>query len=564
MDAAIAAENFVNIPLTLIAAGSNPRKYFDPAKLEELTASVRVSGIIQPILVRPSENGLYSIVAGERRFRAAIAARLKDIPAVIKEMSDAEAEAAALVENTVRDDMSVSEEAVAAGKILERVQGDRAEAAKSLGWPLSKLNRRIALLNLCPEAMDALTTRKILVGHAELLATIPMGKQERPLANIIEKNLTVQQVKDSLIKLSTDFKSAIFDTTACVSCGFNSTVQSSLFSESIGVNDRCTSGECFKAKTAEKIEEIKTSLSEEVQTVKVLEVGDSGFTKLIVDGATGVGAAQYEACKLCSKLGATLSNIPGEVGQVEREICFDTDCNIAKIAERIKAEKTAAKTEKKPTQAKTAGSTATAKTNTSTNERAEPNVASLSQKVIEYRRKQVWEPALRKELAAQIDKAKSFALDLLLTGDGRLISKDTLVGFFGKISGTEYPNKENYSDKKVGFPEVAHGLDVEQFDKVLAAAAVSAISSSEIKDERIKKLLTFLECDLSKHFTLTADLLTLLTKTEIEAVCVSVGLDKVVKDFKKVMSGKRDEAIKTILAADFLFKGAVPPLLFYA
>lgn len=528
--------------------------------MEELTASVAQNGIIQPIMVRPVDNGFFSIVAGERRYRAALAAQMLEIPAVIKEMDEGEAEIIALAENVNRADMSVAEEAVAAGKILERVNGDRDEAAKTLGWPLSKLNRRIALKNLVPEALQALTTRKILVGHAELLASVIPEKQTKALSNIIDKNLTVQQVKDFLIKVSTDFKSAIFDTAACVSCKYNSTVQSSLFNETIGASDRCSNPDCYKVKTDSKIEEIKAVLSEEVQMVKVIEVGDSGFTKLIVDGATGVGEEQFETCKICSKLGVTVSTVPGEVGRIEREICFDTSCNMKMVANRIKAEKNTTNGGTK--EAKSGGSASTKKVSGTSS--GEPKVAGLSQKIIDYRRKQVWEIACMKELAAQIDKAKSFALDLLLTGDGRLMDKDKLTGYFGKIGGVEYPKTESYSDKKIGHPELVHGLPPEKFDKMLAAAAVSAVSSSDFKDERIKKLLGFLECDLTKHFTLTADFFNLLTKNEIEAVCTSVGLDKVVKDFKKVLSGKRDDAIKSILASEFQFEGSVPTILDYA
>lgn len=563
MQIATISNGFSTIPLSMIIINpNNPRKYFDEGEMEELTASVVQNGIIQPIMVRPIDNGFFSIVAGERRYRAALAAQLAEIPAVIKEMDENEAEIIALAENVNRADMSVAEESVAADKILERVNGDRDEAAKTLGWPLSKLNRRIALKNLVPEALQALTTRKILVGHAELLASVVPEKQEKALSNIIDKNLTVQQVKDFLIKVSTDFKSAIFNTAACGSCKYNSTIQSSLFNETIGASDRCSNPDCYKAKTDSKIEEIKAALSEEVQLVRVIEVGDNGFTKLIVDGATGVGEEQFETCKICSKLGATVSTVPGEVGRIEREICFDTSCNMNMVANRIKAEKNATNEHGGTKEVKSGGSTSTKKVSGTSS--GEPKVAGLSQKIIEYRRRQVWEIACMKELAAQIGKARSFALDLLLTGDGRLMDKDKLTGYFGKIGGVDYPKTESYSDKKIGHPELVHTLSPDKFDKMLAAAAVSAVSSSDFKDERIKKLLGFLECDLTKHFTLTADFLNLLTKNEIEAVCASVGLDKAVKDFKKVLSGKRDDAIKTILASEFQFEGSVPSILDYA
>ena len=163
------------IPLTLIERNpNNPRKHFDGADMDELVRSVRTNGILQPILVRNTGEG-YTIVAGERRYHAAMLVFGEDgeIPAIVKDMTDEQADAAALIENTVRSEMSLTEEAVAAKKILDDANGDRDEAAARLGWPLSKLNRRIGLLNLIPDAMIALTERDILVGHAELLAAIP-------------------------------------------------------------------------------------------------------------------------------------------------------------------------------------------------------------------------------------------------------------------------------------------------------------------------------------------------------------------------------------------------------
>jgi len=556
-------EGMAPVPLSLISPSPyNPRRHFDEAGMAELTDSVRANGVIQPINVRPLQGGRYEVVAGERRYRAALAAGLVDIPAVIKQLSDEEAEKIALIENTVRDDMGIVEEAEAAERVLNRANGDRGEASRALGWPLSKLNRRIALLNLVPEAREAVTLKSILVGHAELLATVPQSKQGVVLGHIISKNLSIADVKNFLVKASTDFKSAIFDTTRCITCQFNSTIQASLFVESIGAEGRCTSQDCFSARTKTKIGELEFNLREEVQMVKIIEVGDTGFVKLAIDGPSGVGSEQFEACKICAKMGATVSNVPGEIGIVEREICFDQDCNLKMVAARIKAEKKAvaqpasSTKEKKTTSGpaiKTAGSTATTEPKT---------VSGLSQKIIEYRRK-LWEKAAGKELAAQIPKAKAFTLDLLLTGHGRIIDRSKLSGFFGKIVGEEYP-EGNLSSEKMGCPDKIYGLASELQDKLFAAAAVSALTARDFNDDRLKSLLAYLDTNLSKHFTLTEEFLTLLTKSEIEVVSVSVGLDKAVSGFKKIITGKRDDAIKAILAApNFQFEGALPSILNY-
>jgi len=571
------------IPLSAIFKGDNPRKHFDESELAELTASILANGVVQPIVVRPVDGG-YLIVAGERRYRAAIAAHGMDyeIPAVVRDITEDEAEMLALIENSVRADMSVTEEAVAAKKILDKYK-DRDEAAAALGWPLSKLNRRIGLLNLVPEAMTALDERRILIGHAELLSAGAQDKQGRILEAIIERGLTVLQVKEMLIKGATGFTTAIFDQSPCQNCHHNSTQQASLFVESIGEGN-CTNRVCFEAKTTDKIEAIRAELAEEVQLVKILEIGENGFNRLSADGNLGVGQEQYDQCRACAKFGATVSNMPNEIGRVERSICFDTECYQKSVAERIKAEKKvlsdglkaiekakntvgegttttpesagtdtdAASKAQKPTSAGKVAKTAKAK------------VSELSQRVIDYRRKHVWEKAVKKDLSTNPEKSRAFVFDLMLTGDTTLIKRDSLTAIFAKISGAAYPDSDRFGyDKKVGHPELAYTLSPEQQDKMFCAAAISAVSNTDFKDARMQKLLVFLDTDLTRHFTLGVELFSLLTKSEIEAVCVSLGLDSLVTNYKKVIGGKKDDAIKAILSAQFEFEGAVPNILNY-
>ncbi|WP_224962725.1 PRTRC system ParB family protein [Geomonas subterranea] len=572
-------DEMIRIPLSLIFKGDNPRKHFDQGELEELTTSVLAKGVIQPIVVRPLNGGEgYAIIAGERRYRAAVAAFGIDgyeIPAVVKDISEEEADELALIENIHRADMSITEEAESAGKILKNHNDDRNEAAAVLGWPLSKFNRRIALLNLIPEAMTALNERRLLVGHAELLAAVPQESQAKALTTIIEHALTVQQVKELLVKASTAFANAIFDLQGCQQCHHNSSQQACLFVESIGEGN-CTNRACFEQKTSEKIEAIRAELAEEVQTVRVIEVGMNGFIKLASEGPLGVGPEQYEQCKACANFGATVSNLPNDRGAVERSICFDSGCAQKMVAERIKAEKVAAEAkESTKEKVKTEGGTTEGTSNAPQEQggnaaekkektKAPAKVAALSQKIVEYRRKNVWEPAAKKELAAAPAKARAFIFDLLLTGDANLVNKDNLTAIYGKIAGNAHPDAGRYCGEKVGHPELPYELSADQQDKLFSAAAVSAVSSSNFPEKRLRNLLKFLDTDLTKHFTLGEELLTLLTKSEIEAVCSDLALDGHVADFKKQIGGKKDEAIKAILAAKtFTFEGAVPSILNY-
>jgi len=548
--------NLTILPLSLIAPGDNPRKHFDQSELDELTASVRVNGILQPILVRSVEGG-YTIVAGERRYRAALQAFGEEgtIPAVVKEMTDAEADAAALIENTVRADMSVTEEAVAASRVLERHEGNRDEAAATLGWPLSKLTRRLALLNLTEEVMTALNERKIMVGHAELLAAVPQDKQGKALETITSRSLTVQQVRDLLVKATTEFSKAIFDTAGCSGCHHNSSQQASLFSVAVE-QGRCTNGDCFKSKTAEKIAAVKAEVEEEFPNVRLIEVGDpTSYVPVAADGDLGVGEEQLAACKGCGNYGATVSAIPGEEGKVERGICFDASCHQKKVAARIKEEK-AAREEAKATPATSPAPAASAKSGKAKTEKK--SASALSEKIRDYRRKKVWDVAAQAELRQQPDKAASFMLDLLLTHDGSKVAERELQALFNARMGEEV---YGLGMNATGHVDRVHSLASEYKRQLFTEAAASAVPNIDV--ERVKLLLSFLEADLGKHWKVGEEFLNLLTKSEIEAVCTDIGLAAALPDFKKVIGGKKDEAIKAILAAEFDFTGKVPSLLAY-
>jgi PRTRC genetic system ParB family protein len=159
--------------LSRIRPGKNPREFFDEGEMAELAESIRSYGVLQPILVRPAgDAGAYVIIAGERRYRAAKAVFGEDyeMPIVVKDFGEADAEAAALIENVHRAQMSIAEEAKAAKRLLFRNKDDRDETARQLGWSPQKLDARLALTACSDAVLKALTERRILVGHAELLA----------------------------------------------------------------------------------------------------------------------------------------------------------------------------------------------------------------------------------------------------------------------------------------------------------------------------------------------------------------------------------------------------------
>jgi len=240
------------LSLAKIRPGDNPRRYFDRKKHDELVASFRVRGMLQPMLVRPERNAedTFSIIAGGRRYRAALEAfgPNGDVPVVIREMTDQEALEAAIDENDNRADASETEQADAAVRVLAACGGDRAEAARRLAWPPSKLDRRLALANLSDAVKLALDERRIKVGHAELLAVVPGDKQDKALDTILSAGLDVAKTRELLMRVTQSLASAGFDKTECTTCPFNSATQRALFETHVD-DGHCTNPGCYQLKT---------------------------------------------------------------------------------------------------------------------------------------------------------------------------------------------------------------------------------------------------------------------------------------------------------------------------
>jgi len=287
------------LPLSAIKVieGRNPRTYFDDAAMAELKESVRVKGVIQSILVRPSNDkaGTYELIAGERRFRAASAVYDSEwlIPALVRHCTGAEAEVLASLENTERAQMSATDEAAAAHRVFVRLKGDKTETLAELGWDsMTKLDRRLALMTLIPEVRLALTQGRIKVGHAELLVGIAQSKQLGVLEKVIEHGVSVDQLKQQVGAMAHDLGKAIFDKTQCATCPHSSVQQRALFAEAIQ-SGSCTNPPCYQAKTEAHLEGVRAALAEEVPKVILLRKESDVVTiKLCADGMTGVGQEQ--------------------------------------------------------------------------------------------------------------------------------------------------------------------------------------------------------------------------------------------------------------------------------
>lgn len=549
----------ITIPMSLIVPGRNPRAYFDPTEMAELEASIKAQGVLQAILLRPVDDGKLQIVAGERRWRAASSVGLSDIPAMVREMTDAEADAAALSENFDRVDMSPTEEAEQAARILGHAAGNRDEAAKRLGWSRTTLDKRLALMNCSESVRKALNERKVTLGHAELLAAVTREKQDDVLGKLLAQPVlpTVSQLKAMLEQIAQSLDTAIFNKDQCVGCPHNSGTQQALFGEAIS-GAKCTNGGCFQVKTDEALTGIEVSLKDEYPTVRIVRPGEN-FTilKLVADGSCGVGEEQAKQCHGCANFGAAISAVPGKLGNVYREQCFDPACNATKIAERIKAEKAAAQADA-PAKAPKGSTKATA----SAKPAAEKKVASKatvedSQRVKDYRVK-IWRKVFK--LEAQ-KPAFNMVLLLTLALEGKLgkVGGSALSKAFGML--TKGSESARMNVLETAAQVAAAGEELQRH--LVGGIAASCFDGLEELD--IKRLLTFMQTDLGAYWTLNAEYLDLLTKSEIQVIAEQLGIVAHVGDkFGKMMSGKKDEIIKALLAVEgFDYKGKVPGHLQY-
>lgn len=184
----------------LIPCPSQPRKIFEDRPLHELAESIKNQGIIQPLLVRPIEAGKYEIVAGERRFRAAKMAGILEVPVVVRQMSDQEAMAAALVENLQREDLNPIEEAEAMQALRESLNITQDELATRLGKSRSAVSNTMRLLQLPQPMRDALADGNFTPGHARAVLSIQEpDAQEQLFDMILQKKLSVRDAENAAL-----------------------------------------------------------------------------------------------------------------------------------------------------------------------------------------------------------------------------------------------------------------------------------------------------------------------------------------------------------------------------
>lgn len=193
----------VNVAL-LVARKDQPREDFDEESLIDLTESIRQKGILQPILVRPKNNFL-EIIAGERRYRAALKAGLQMVPVIKKDLSDAEAFEIALIENMVRQNLNPMEEAAGFDRLIKEYGYTHEDLSKSIRKSRSYITNSLRLLDLPLSVQKMVSDKRLSVGHAKVL--VGLQNAEDIAQKVIDKDLSVRQTEELTSRIKSGKKS---------------------------------------------------------------------------------------------------------------------------------------------------------------------------------------------------------------------------------------------------------------------------------------------------------------------------------------------------------------------
>ncbi|MBS1224428.1 MAG: chromosome partitioning protein ParB [Proteobacteria bacterium] len=192
-----AVETLQQLSVNCIQRGRyQPRQDLREDTLRELAESIRAQGVVQPVVVRPVGEGRYELIAGERRWRAAQLAELREVPAVIREVSDQAAIAMALIENIQREDLNPLEEAAALQRLIAEFNLTHQQAAEAVGRSRAAVSNLLRLLELTEEVQRLVRERKLDMGHARALLPLPPPLQREAARQVLLRGLSARETED--------------------------------------------------------------------------------------------------------------------------------------------------------------------------------------------------------------------------------------------------------------------------------------------------------------------------------------------------------------------------------
>lgn len=193
---------FQYLPIECLQRGQfQPRQHFNDQALQELAQSIRMQGLIEPIIVRPLSDERYEIIAGERRWRAAMLAQLEKVPCLIGEYTDTQTAAITVIENIQREDLNLIEEARSYEQLITAFHFQQEDIASLVGKSRSHVANVLRLLTLCPYVQQLLQEKQLSLGHARMLVGLSIMQQMTITQQLIKQQWSVRQLEQEVKRL---------------------------------------------------------------------------------------------------------------------------------------------------------------------------------------------------------------------------------------------------------------------------------------------------------------------------------------------------------------------------
>lgn len=524
----------MEIALESIAVKSNPRTDFGP--LDELAASIKEKGIIEPLVVKKLDDNAYELVAGERRLRAAKSVGLETVPVSIREGDEIDIEEVKLIENIHRKNFNPIEEAQAFQNYIDTTKASIQTLADKIAKPKLYVERRLELLNLPKDIQKAVSDSKIRMGHALVIARLNGVKAQREmLKDIIREKYSVGNAEyhlknqDSAVEL----KGAQFEKSECKGCNYNGGEQSLLFGTGSEIKGICLNKKCFMKKTKAWVADQKKKLKNKGVNV----MSEKAIEKLRIKNRVGTYDTDYKSVmKRLHKEPETFA------------VVFEKDW-AGRINKRVWCINPKARHPKK---------------------KATPKQAEAEEKV---------------KAQSRIDKLKGkisfFKRDFLITKTRELMKPSTkeskAMTLFALLEeGMKWTDKEkrNRTEKLIRTEKIGksvYGMHEPVFSKILALdepdidRLIMTVSGYWVKHlhNELNRASEIFGVNLTEHFQITEEYLKPYTKNALVALASEIGLDKHLeeKGIEKWSKAKRADLQSYFLNEGFDLKGKVPKLM---
>ncbi len=518
----------MEIEIENIVVKSNPRTDF--GDLDELTASIKEKGILEPLLVRKLDNGKAELVAGERRFRAAKAAGLVKVPVSYYEGDDTDIEEVKLIENMHRKDLNPVEESKAFRHYLDTTKASIENLAQKISKPKLYIERRLELFTLPEEVTKKLADGKILLGHALIIARLKDQKtQKQILKKIIKEKMSVSeserdvQYNDNTVRL----QNTVFDKSECKGCRYNGGEQSILFETGSELKGLCLDKKCYFRKT----KDWKTEKTKNLQKQGINVLSPASINALKVKEEVQTWDDDYK--KILKKL-------PKE--QENYAVVFEDDYN-GNPEKHIYCLNPKAR---RPKQAK---EEVKAKTATS-NEKLRNKVQDFKRGFLIAKTQELMQPSTK--------ETKAIALFALLN-EGISWNDRNRRDVTEQLLKTEKIGKSSFGGIDPVFSKI---LSLEEVDIDRLISQTSSLWLKNLSND-LPKAATEVGVNLTEHFAITEDYLKLHTKDQLISLAKEIKLDKHLEagGNGKWEKGKRTELVGYFLNNGFDLNGVVPKLM---